>query len=287
MQKKLLAIPVLLVALTSVASAEDGKAPKNPVAVIVTSMGEIHVELWPKAAPKTVENFLDLAEGRKEWKDPATGKLVKRPFYDGLIFHRVIKNFMLQAGCPIGTGEGDAGYTFEDEINGKGLGLDKEKAIQPNGKAHPSLVVESEDDAQRVVTAAVYKKLGIVTDEQLKSKREEVDKLRKGISLLGVYEGSGYSYDESLAASKPDKGVIAMANAGPNTNSSQFFLNLVDTPWLAGKHTVFGKIVKGMEVVEAIGKVKVNALDSMPAEEIKIVSIRELKEKKDEGEMKK
>ncbi|MEK7467831.1 MAG: peptidylprolyl isomerase [Planctomycetota bacterium] len=281
--KTLVALLPILLSLAGVTSADDERppadAPKNPVVVIVTSMGEIHVELWPKAAPKTVENFLDLAEGRKEFKDAATGKMVKRPFYDGLIFHRVMKDFMAQAGCPAGDGTGDAGYTFADEINGKGLGLDKEKAVQPKDTVHPWLLVQSQEDFQRVVVGAVLKKLGITTDEQLKKRRAEADKLLKEITLQEVYEGGGYVYDEKLVAAKPDKGVIAMANSGANTNSSQFFLNLVDTPWLTGKHTVFGKIVKGMDVLEAIGKVEVNEADSKPLEDVKIVSIRELKAK--------
>ena len=105
---------------------------------------------------------------------------------------------------------------------------------------------------------AVLKKLGIKSEEDLKAKQAEADKLLKEITLEQIYETQGYVYDDKLPAVKPLKGVIAMANSGPNTNSSQFFLNLVDTPWLTGKHTVFGKVVKGMDVLEAIGNLKVD-----------------------------
>lgn len=264
-----------LLALAAHADDKDNPAgdPANPVVVITTSQGEIHVELWPKAAPKTVQNFLELAEGKKEWKDPKTGEMVKRPFYDGLVFHRVIKDFMVQGGCPVGDGTGNAGFTFEDEINGHALGLDKEKAVLPGDKIHGWLGVQSQEDFQRIVVSAVLQKLGIKSEEDLKAKQAEADKLLKEITLEQIYEQQGYVYNDKLPAVKPLKGVIAMANSGPNTNSSQFFLNLVDTPWLTGKHTVFGKIVKGMDVLEAIGNLKVDE-NGRPEEEVKIVSIR-------------
>ena len=126
------------------------------VAVFDTSRGPIRVELAPDKAPLTVANFVNLA---------------KRGFYDGLSFHRVIDDFMVQGGCPEGSGRGGPGYRFEDETN--------------NGLRH-------------------------------------------------------------------DRGVQSMANAGPNTNGSQFFITHVPTPWLDGKHTVFGKVVEGIEVVDAV-----------------------------------
>jgi len=121
-----------------------------------TSRGPIQVELYPDKAPLTVANFVNLA---------------KRGFYDGLNFHRVIPDFMIQGGCPEGSGRGGPGYRFEDETT--------------NGVAH-------------------------------------------------------------------ERGVLSMANAGPNTSGSQFFITHVATPWLDGKHTVFGKVVSGLEVVDAV-----------------------------------
>jgi peptidyl-prolyl cis-trans isomerase A (cyclophilin A) len=141
-------------------------------ATFKTSMGDIVVKLLPEKAPKTVENFLGLAEGTKEWKDPKSGQTVKRPLYDGTVFHRVIPQFMIQGGDPLGTGTGGPGYRFEDEI------------------------------------------------------------------------GPGNSF------SKP--GLLAMANAGPNTNGSQFFITEVPTPWLDRGHTIFGEVVKGFELVPKI-----------------------------------
>lgn len=157
---------------------------KKEFAVIETTMGTIEIELFSDLTPKTVKNFVGLAE---------------KKYYDGIIFHRVIENFMIQGGDPTGTGRGGEsiyGQKFEDEI------------------------------------VASLKHDGV--------------------------------------------GVLSMANAGPNTNGSQFFITLVATPWLDGKHTVFGKVVNGLDVVQAIGKVKTSKPGDRPVEDVvmKKVTIR-------------
>jgi len=144
----------------------QGESTTNPNAILDTSKGRIVIELYPAAAPKTVENFV---------------KLAKAGFYNGIIFHRVIPNFMIQTGDPTGTGRGGPGYTFADEFS-------------------PTL----------------------------------------------HHDGPG---------------VVSMANAGPNTNGSQFFITLAPTPWLDGKHTIFGRVVEGQSVVEAIAAMLRDAND--------------------------
>jgi peptidyl-prolyl cis-trans isomerase A (cyclophilin A) len=161
-------------------------------ATFKTSEGSFKVKLYDDKAPKTVANFTELAEGKKQWTDPKTKQKVTKPFYDGTIFHRVIENFMIQGGCPMGNGMGDPGYRFADEF-GPGLRHDRE-------------------------------------------------------------------------------GLLSMANAGPNTNGSQFFITLVPTPWLDNKHAIFGEVVEGMDIIRAIGKVKTAAQDR-PAKEIKVESV--------------
>ena len=151
------------------------------IATFDTNRGTFKVKLYNDKSPKTVENFVGLATGAKEWTDPKTGEKVKRPFYDGLVFHRVIKDFMIQGGCPLGTGTGGPGYKFADEF-------------------HPE-----------------------------------------------------------LKHNKP--GLLSMANAGPNTNGSQFFITTVPTPWLDNRHAIFGEVTEGYDVVDAIGKTKTGPMD--------------------------
>ena len=163
-------------------------------AVFDTSMGQIVCRLFDKDAPKTVQNFTDLAEGKREWTHPSTREKSKKPLYNGTIFHRVIPDFMIQGGDPAGTGFGGPGYQFEDETR-----------------------------------------------------------------------NSPHKFD------KPGK--LAMANAGPNTNGSQFFITLAATGWLTGKHTIFGEVVEGQNVVEKIVKVPTGPQDK-PAKEVKINSVK-------------
>ena len=163
-------------------------------ATLTTNLGTVVIELFPDHAPKTVENFVGLAEGTKEFVDPATGQLATRPFYDGLGFHRIIADFMLQGGDPLGNGRGGPGYEFEDEF-------------------HPDL-----------------------------------------------------RFDKPY--------LLAMANAGPGTNGSQFFITLVPTAWLNRKHTIFGEVTdpESRKVVDAIGAVRTDGFD-VPVEPVVIESV--------------
>lgn len=178
--------------------AKDTKKGTPMFAMFETSKGNFKVKFLADKAPKTVETFAGLAEGSKEWTDPKTGSKVKKPFYDGLVFHRVIKDFMIQGGCPLGNGTGGPGFRFEDEF-------------LPGQQKH----------------------------------------------------------------SKP--GILSMANAGPNTNGSQFFVTTVATPWLDGRHTVFGEVVEGMDVVHAIENSRTSAGDR-PAEPITIKHVEIIRE---------
>ena len=146
-----------------------------------TTEGSFTIRLFDKEAPNTVANFVGLAEGTKEWKHPGTGEKKTAPYYDGIIFHRIIQGFMIQGGDPLGQGTGGPGYNFGDEF-------------------HPSR-----------------------------------------------------RHDKA--------GILSMANAGPGTNGSQFFITLGPTPHLDNRHSVFGEVVSGLDIVKKIGSVPTGRQD--------------------------
>lgn len=247
----------------------------NPLVLIQTSMGDIVLELFPNEAPATVDNFIGLAEGSKPFIDPATGQEVSRPFYDGLIFHRVIEGFMIQGGSPSGDGGGGPGYTIADEINARSLGLDRIPAVDEEGYPHESLRIASQQDFQAEVLGPLYADMGIEDQSQLTARADEIVARIQALTLMDVYELQGYHYSDNIRSRAPVKGIISMANAGPDSAGSQFFITLADTPWLTGKFTVFGKVRSGMEVLEEIGQVATNASDR-PLSPITIERIRPL-----------
>lgn len=169
----------------SVKMSDHREEVESLKAIMDTSLGKFEIELYPKECPVTVWNFVNLAEGRQETKKEG-------PFYNGIIFHRVIEGFMIQGGCPDSRGTGGPGYRFEDEFV-------------------PSLRHDTE-------------------------------------------------------------GVLSMANAGPGTNGSQFFITLGPTPHLDDRHAVFGKVVEGMDVVKQIGAVQTGPMDR-PREDVVINSV--------------
>ncbi len=262
----------LFMASASFAQEIVKEKPTNPILLMKTNFGDLYIEMFPEEAPKTVANFMDLATGKRAFVDHKTKAKVKRPFYDGLKFHRVIKEFMIQGGDPRGNGTGGPGYNFEDEINAEALGLHKMKAIK-DGRPHSYLPIRNQNDFQRTLVSPLFRKMGIRSQADLDKRREEVKKRLNNLTLKDAYENMGYRFNEKLTSRPPQKGVLAMANSGPNTNGSQFFINLIDTPWLTGKHTVFGKVAKGMDVVEKIGETPVGT-GSIPQKEVRIISIR-------------
>lgn len=269
----------------------DEPAKNNPIALIKTSKGDIYVELYADSAPKTVENFLGLAEGKIEYKDAVTGEKKKGNYFDGLTFHRVIAKYMIQGGDPLGNGKGGPGYTFADEINGYELGLDKENLFLTEeqftqlavNKTRSDFKIYSIEAYEKIGKEAFTKKLGENVTLLKKISAEQFTKLDQNIYL-------GYVFDKKLKTKKLVKGSLAMANSGPNTNGSQFFINVVDTPQLNGGYTNFGEVVKGMEVAIAISQVETDAVmgvqtaetKNKPKEDVKIISIRKLSDKEKE-----
>ncbi len=272
---KLLA--VLCLWIPAIAAEPTGEKP-DPNCLIKTSKGDIVVRLFVKEAPKTIENFIGLAEGMKEFTDPNTEEKVKRPFYDGLIFHRVIKGFMIQGGCPLGTGRGGPGYRFADEISADALGLDKLKVLDEQGKPHPWLSIRSQENFNNTILRPLFRAMGIASNDEVQTRQQEIGERVHAMTLKDAYVNLGYKYNDKLPSHRPKRGVLAMANGGPGTNGSQFFITVADAPWLTGKHTVFGEVVKGMDVVDAIASVAVNSNTSKPLEPVRILSIRTVKE---------
>ncbi|MFF8275507.1 peptidylprolyl isomerase [Streptomyces lateritius] len=164
-------------------------------ATLKTSQGDIRIRLLPNHAPKTVRNFVELAQGEREWTHPATGKVSTDRLYDGTVFHRVIKDFMIQGGDPLGNGTGGPGYEFADEF-------------------HPELF-----------------------------------------------------FDRPY--------LLAMANAGPGTNGSQFFVTVGATTWLNRKHTIFGEVVgeASKKVVDAIATTETHPRTERPLQDVVIESV--------------
>jgi len=249
--------------------------PENPLLVLSTTRGDILLELLPDAAPGTVANFLGLAEGTKAFIDPYTGQQSQRPFYDGLIFHRSIDGFMIQGGSPTGNGDGTPGYTFANEINATSLGLDRMLVVDTEGYPNPVLGIRSQQDFQQQVLLPLYREMGIDSQETLDARVDAVDQRVRSMTVQQHLEMLGYRFTANLLSRAPVRGVIAMANSGPDSNGSQFFITLADAQWLTGRYTVFGKVRAGQEVADAIGKVRVNA-DNRPLQEITILSLRRL-----------
>ncbi|HRP70339.1 MAG TPA: peptidylprolyl isomerase [Turneriella sp.] len=245
---------------------EKMRDASNPIAVMDTTEGTITIELYRHAAPKTVANFIDLAKGEKEFTD-ATGNKIKRPYYNGLIFHRVIPNFMIQGGDIKGDGTGGPGYQFADEINAKALGLDKIKVV-----SSPM----AQNEVMQVVRDAIFKKLNIKSQADLNAKMAQANQMLQGEqskwkdkSLEELYTARGITYTPNLASESNTKGSLSMANAGPNTNGSQFFISVADNTYLDGKHTVFGRVLGGLDIAEKITKVERDQSDR-PKKPIKI-----------------
>jgi cyclophilin family peptidyl-prolyl cis-trans isomerase len=244
----------------------------RPVILMKTSEGTMKIELFNDLAPKTVENFTGLAFGSKEWKNPKTQQMEKKPFYDGLTFHRVINNFMIQGGCPLGTGTGGPGYTFEDEC------YDMTNAKELKGRipddATAQLVFEQVIAPYLQKTPSPDKKIISILQECQKA-RSAAPLKKNPIEYYMKLTGRTEPLQERGVLKAPvEYGTICMANSGPNTNGSQFFIvtKKDGCPWLNGKHTVFGKVIEGMNVAEKIQSVKKLPGDK-PADPVEIKKI--------------
>ncbi len=254
MMKKIMVLFILGFFCIGFSSCEKSYTPKEKglYATFHTTMGQIVVKLFKDETPVTVENFVDLAKGIKEWTDPKTREKVKKPFFNGLIFHRVIKDFMIQGGCPLGNGRGGPGYAFEDECFSK-------KGEEIKGE------IKDEQTAtlvwKQIIGPYIKMNQGKIPNKKLEAIINEVRRKNSGKPLIGK---TIEYFQKETGINQPvvkeelihpvDYGTLCMANSGPNSNGSQFFIvtKREGAAWLNGKHTVFGKVIEGMEVVQEI-----------------------------------
>ncbi len=325
------------------------KKPTTLIARMETTQGEMVIELFEEKTPITVANFVGLAEGSKTWTSP-DGEEKNEPFYDGLTFHRIIKDFMIQGGCPLGTGTGGPGYQFQDEcFDGSVVPLEGEigdpetanavfsKLLRPHLMEHQgqspiediAAIFEEMQSAQSVeplIGKTVEELQSLLGSEEKLTRfqptltritgeietEEAANATFQALFMPHLQEHQGESpipevaalFDEIRAANSPtpligetveelqdllrteaaveqpnliakvEYGKLCMANSGPDTNGSQFFIvtNADGASWLDGKHTVFGKVIEGMDVALAIQEVE-TASDDKPVEDVKIIGV--------------
>jgi len=224
----------------------------NPLMLMRTSRGDIYLELFPQSAPRNVANFIALAEARVPLFDIATTATVTPHYYDGLTFHRILRNYLVQAGAPRAPNAPVPEYLVEDEINARQFGLHEQNVLDPFGKPHPWLNLTDNADFQREILVPLYRVMGISSPEAVEARQFEIHDALKAMTLRQAYENRGYRYNERLVSRAPLRGSVAMAGTAANTNAAEFFITLMDAPWLAGKATIIGRVVEGMEIVDRI-----------------------------------
>ncbi|PCI75200.1 MAG: peptidylprolyl isomerase [SAR86 cluster bacterium] len=240
---------------TALLAMED---PQNPLVRISTSQGEIYLELFPAEAPGNVDNFLALAEGEKEFTNPDTGALIQARYYNGMRFHRVVPGFIIQAGSPAYNPLGLQVNLLDDEINADALGLDQISVLNPDGSFADVLNIESKLDFHEEILTPLYSQRNITDVETALSSQHQVFEALQGLSVKSVYENQGYRYDDSLQSRPIERGTVALANSGPDSNGPEFFISLTAAEWLSGKYTVIGRVVEGQEVMDSIGNTAID-----------------------------
>ena len=226
--------------------------PTNPLVLLSTSTGDIYIELLPNEAPNNVENFLALAHGEVEFVDPNSNARFKPRYFDGMQFHRVIPGFVIQAGSPFHNPLGAPENLLSDEINANSLGLDRLPVMDEQGNINPILNIGNRIEFHEVLLKPLFDLLNIKTETKVLERQYEILDILQGLTVKEAYENQGYRYHENSPTRGITRGVVALANAGPDQNGPEFFIALQDSPWLNGKHTVIGRIVEGIETADAI-----------------------------------
>ena len=226
--------------------------PTNPLVLLSTSTGDIYIELLPNEAPNNVENFLALAHGEVEFVDPNSNTRFKPRYFDGMQFHRVVPGFVIQAGSPFHNPLGAPENLLRDEINANALGLDRLPVMDEQGNINPILNIGNRIEFHEVLLKPLFNLLNVETETQMLERQYEILEILQGLTVKEAYENQGYRYQEDLPTRGITRGIVALANAGPDENGPEFFIALQDSPWLNGKHTVIGRIVEGIETADTI-----------------------------------
>lgn len=242
----------------AVSAAAAMENPANPLVLINTETGPMYVELLPGEAPLNVANFLALAEPPAA-ENPAVFP-GPRGYYDGMRFHRVIPGFLIQAGSPA-LHRGEREYvTVRDEINADFLGLDLEPVLYANGEFNPLLDVQGKEELEETLLRPLYRRLGISGNAQVAARQDEIMSALTNMSVKDAYAQLGYRYQTDRPGRGLGRGVLALANRGPDDNGPEFFVVLNDAPHLNGKYTVIGHVVEGMAAADRIGATAVDPL---------------------------
>lgn len=255
---------IALLAVSSLANADVDSAmaamedPGNPLVQFDTARGDIFIELLPAEAPDNVANVLALIRGEVEIEDPDNGFSFTPNYYDGMRFHRVIPGFVIQTGAPVNHPLGDPGSMLADEISANSLGLDQQQVMFDNGEINPILDINNRAEFEQQVLAPLYEALGIEDASALQSRQSQAYTRLQSLSIKALYELQGYRYREALNSRPITRGIVALANQGPDSNGPEFFIALSDSPSLNGKYTVIGQVVEGIEVVDAIGSTAIS-----------------------------
>ena len=256
------AVLLALVATAARADADSARQamedPGNPLFLLSTSRGEIYIEMLPREAPANTARVMALARGEVEITDPDNGFSFSPEYYDGQRFHRVLPGFVIQAASPAYHPLGAPGEALADEINADALGLAAEPVLMPDAGVNPLLDISDEDAFAAEVLAPLYAAMNIDDATELVARQDDVYARLQALTVKSLYEMQGYRYVDRFPTRPISRGIVALANRGPNSNGAEFFIALDDLPTLDGRYTVIGRVVEGMTVADEIGATAVD-----------------------------